>query len=426
MAFAENVLGSLWFIPLCCAASALVLSSVTIAVDHDLALQSAADSILPGDPAGLPALAAAVAAAMLTFLAVVFSTTVVAVQLASSQFSPRIVRVFVRSRLTQVTLGVFAATFVFAINALVGPRHGLKSKVPAITTSVLYLLVLATIVMFITYIHGIVRLLRVQYLLRLTARQSHEVLDASFPPASAYRDAARPMAGPSTRNVRTSATAQRHRTGAWRVLQAVDVGGLADLAARHDCWVELQIPVGAHVEPRTVVAVVHGAEPGALTDRLLHRHLLFGGERTVIQDPAFGLRQLVDAASRALSPAINDPTTGVQALHHVVDLLARIADRPDPTGWHTAGDGSVRVHLIEDDFGRLARLGLIEIVRYGADAPQVVRALLGAYDDLEAMVSADRKPLVETLRAQCLQATSDAMPAAFAEIATEPDRMGLG
>lgn len=425
-AFHENVTDTLWFVPMCCAIAAMVLSVLALVADNVWDLRSPSDSVLPGDPDELAAAAAVVAAAMLTFLGVVFSTTVVAVQLASSQYSPRIVRVFVRSRLTQATLGVFLATFVFSVNTLVGTRQALRPEVPAVTLAVLYLLVLATVAMFIAYIHGIVRLLRVQYLLRLTARHSHPALEAAFPPAAAYVDVSAPPSDGAVREVRTSGPAQGHRSGARRVLQAVDVAGLADLALQHACWIELAIAVGEHAGPRTVVARVHGADPEAVTDRALHANLLFGGERTVLQDPAFGLRQLVDTAGRALSPAINDPTTGVQALLRVGDLLARIADRPDPTGWYTAEDGSVRVRLVEDDFERLARLGFTEILRYGSDSPQVVRALLAAYDDLESMVTPDRVPLVIALRAQCLEASGASMPPAFAELARQPDRQGLG
>lgn len=425
-AWRENVFATLWFVPLCCSLGAMVLSGAALAADNVIDLRAGDDSVFPGDPGALAAVAAAVAAAMLTFLGVVFSTTIVAVQLASSQYSPRIVRVFVRSRLTQATLGVFLATFVFAVNTLVGNREAVRPEVPAVTATVLYLLVLATVAMFIAYIHGIVRLLRVQYLLRLTARHSHAALESTFPPATAYRLVPPAPHEVPSRDVRTSGPAQGHRHGAQRVLQAIDVGGLAELGCRHGCWIELRVSVGEHVGPRTVLARVHGDDPALVTDRELHRHLLFGGERTVLQDPAFGIRQLVDTASRALSPAINDPTTGVQALHRVVDLLARVADRPDPTGWYTAADGSVRVRLLEDGFERLAQLGLVEILRYGADSPQVVRAFLAACDDLDAMVTPDRAPLVSSLRAQCLRASEAAMPPAFVAVSRAPDRMGLG
>ncbi len=422
--FTENVLGTLWFIPLCFALGAWVLSRATLAVDRSTDAPDAFDIVLPGDPTAVAAVAATVAAAMLTFLGVVFATTMVAIQLASSQYSPRIVRVFVRSRVTQVTLGVFLATFVFALNALVGTRESADPFIPALTASLMYLLVLATLVMFLLFIHGMVRLLRVQYLLRLTSRSAHEAIDGAFPDATAYRETPAPTRSPAPREVKARRGAGRHH-GAPRVLQAIDVAGLARLAAERDCWVEMQVATGEHAGPAAVVALIHGADPEALTDGDLHAHLLFGSERTLLQDPGFGFRQLVDTASRALSPAINDPTTAVQALLRVEDLLARIIDRPDPEGWYTDDDGTVRVRLVEPGVLRLATLGLTEVLHYGENAPQVIRALLAVCRDLGAVAPGDRRSFFEDFAQRCRDIAGEQM-SGLGDLAVEPDRMGLG
>jgi uncharacterized membrane protein len=422
----ENVVGTLWFIPLCFAVGSAALSRVTVAVDRATDLAEPVEVILPGDPTALATAASTVAAAMLTFLAVVFSTTLVAIQLAASQYSPRIVRIFVRSRLTHVALGVFLATFVFSLNALIATREAEGSFVPSLTMAVMYLLVLATVLTFIAFIHGMVRLLRVQYLLRLTARASHDAIDHAFPDALQYRSVAAPQRSEAPRAVRTRTTELSRHRGNPRVLEAVDVAGLATAAAAVDCWVEMTIAVGEHAGPTTVVARVHGRDPAALGDDHLHAHLLFGTERTLLQDPGFGFRQLADTASRALSPAINDPTTAVQALLRVEDLLARVATHPDPTGWYLDAAGSARVRLVEPSFVRLASLGLVEILRYGGDAPQVTRALLAVCRDLADITTGDRREFFLAFAERCTAVATDALPEAFASIAVEPDRMGLG
>jgi uncharacterized membrane protein len=424
--FSENVAGTLWFIPLGSAIGAALVSRVTLAIDRANDLESAVDGILPGDPTALAAAAATVAAAMLTFLGVVFATTLVAIQLASSQYSPRIVRVFVRSRLTQSTLGVFLATFVFSLNALVGTRESADPFVPSLTMTVMYLLVLTTVGMFIAYIHGMVRLLRVQYLLRLTARASHDSIDQAFPPADAYQEAPAAVPSANPRPIATRAADRNRHRGNPRVLQAIDLAGLAAAAAQRDCWVEMRIAVGEHAGPATVVALVHGDDTTALSDEDVHAHLLFGSERTLLQDPAFGIRQLVDTASRALSPAINDPTTAVQALLRVEDLLARVAQHPDPPGWYTDVAGAVRVRVVEPGFVRLATLGLTEILHYGAEAPQVTRCLIAVCADLARIATEERRAFFEQLRQRCVETAIDRMPGAVRELATEPDRMGLG
>jgi uncharacterized membrane protein len=424
--FSENVAGTLWFIPLGSAIGAALVSRVTLAIDRANDLQATLDGILPGDPTALAAAAATVAAAMLTFLGVVFATTLVAIQLASSQYSPRIVRVFVRSRLTQSTLGVFLATFVFSLNALVGTRESADPFVPSLTMTVMYLLVLTTVGMFVAYIHGMVRLLRVQYLLRMTTRASHDAVDQAFPPADAYEEAPAPVPSASPRPVATRSADRRRHRGNPRVLQAIDVAGLAAAAARRDCWVEMRIAVGEHAGPATVVALVHGRGATALADEEVHAHLLFGSERTLLQDPAFGIRQLVDTASRALSPAINDPTTAVQALLRVEDLLARVAQHPDPSGWYTDEAATVRVRLVEPTFLRLATLGFTEILHYGAEAPQVTRCLIAVCTDLARIATDERRAFFEQLGQRCVDTATERMPGATRELAIEPDRMGLG
>src|SRR4029077_5750577 len=137
---------------------------------------------------------------------------------------------------------------------------------------------------------------------------------------------------------------------------------------------------GEYLAHGTPVAVVHGADlrAGDVT-----RFFLVRGERTFVQDPAFGFRQLVDVAIRALSPAVNDPTTGVQAIDRLSDLLVVTGRRPDPTGLRVDADGVVRVRRHLRNFEAMLVLSMTEIIRYGADAPQVVRRLRAVLDDLD-------------------------------------------
>src|SRR5262245_39557495 len=117
--FTERVVPSLWFTPILFVAGSFLLSKLAVAVDRWIGVTSPPDWMVGADPAAASALTATVATTMLTFVGVVFSTTLVAIQLAGGQYSPRVVRVFVRARVTHVTLGLFLATFVFALNGLV-------------------------------------------------------------------------------------------------------------------------------------------------------------------------------------------------------------------------------------------------------------------------------------------------------------------
>ena len=171
-----------------------------------------------------------IAAGMLTFTGVVFSTTLVAIQLAGGQYSPRVVRVFVRSTLTHVTLGIFLATFVFALNTLVETRDGSGARVPTFTILALYVMVVATLAAFITFCHGIVRLLRVQYLLRTVAVHTREAIERFVPTADAYCDAPAPTPADPPLLIRNG-----RRTG---VLMSIDMRGLTEVRAARpaDGW----------------------------------------------------------------------------------------------------------------------------------------------------------------------------------------------
>jgi uncharacterized membrane protein len=199
--------------------------------------------------------------------------------------------------------------------------------------------------------------------------------------------------------------------------------GLVELCRRRECWLELTVGVGEYLAHGTPIALAHG---GDLHENDVTRFFLIGGERTFVQDPAFGFRQLVDVAIRALSPAVNDPTTGVQAIDRISDLLALTGSRLDPTGLRVDSGGTVRVKRKLRNFEALLVLSLTEIIRYGADAPQVVRRLRGSLDELECTLPADRRAAIARQRSLLEAAVADALPAPFAAVASTADREGLG
>lgn len=414
--FLDHVVASLWFVPATVGFAAYVLSRLTLWADSHIDSSGPPSWLFTGDGDAAAQVTSTLTAAMLAFLAVVFSTTLVAVQLASSQYSPRIVRVFVRSRITQATMATFLAAFVFSLNAMAATRRGTDVELPVLTVALLYLLVLATVAMFVVFFHRIVRLLRVQYLFLTISREAHHVIERDFPPADAYTTTPRPRPDSG------APTLVHH--GQPGAVQAIDVGGLAGTVDGDGEWIEMLVTVGDHVGYRTPLARLHHCEPARI-DRL-ERFVLIGGERTQLQDPAFGIRQLVDAACRALSPAVNDPTTAVQAAHRIADLLARIADRPDPTGWYTDQQGTARVHLVEDGFERLAELGFTEITLYGADSPQVTRCLRAIFEHLRALSPGERQNTLDRLTRRLDESIAVAMPDAFHDIAGRADPLGLG
>ena len=415
--FRQRIAVSLWFLPTIFAVAAIVVANLTIWLDTQVDAPIGVRPDLVSDPGSAATFAGAIAAATLAFVAVVFATTLVAIQLAASQYSPRTVRIFIRSRVTRVTLGLFLATFVFSVIVLVSNRASVTSArqfAPVVSVTTLLALTVATVFGFVAYLHGVVRLMRVQYLLETIATESLAI-EENFPPASAYVDAEPPLADPSPRRL--------CYTGPTGVITATDLHGLVELCRQNQCWLELTVGVGEYLAHGTPVALAHG---GDLRERDVTRFFLIGGERTFVQDPAFGFRQLADVAIRALSPAVNDPTTGVQAIDRIGDLLAITGSRPDPTGLRVDASGTVRVKRKLRNFDAMLVLALTEVIRYGADAPQVVRRLHGMFDELQSTLPADRHAAIGRQRSLLEAAADAALPAPFMAVASAADREGLG
>lgn len=416
--FRQRIAVSLWFVPTIFAAAALAAAYLAVWLDEQIDAPIGARFGLVSDPSTAGSFAGTIATATLAFVAVVFATTLVAIQLAASQYSPRTVRVFIRSRVTRVTLGLFLATFVFAMVIVVSNRSSVASAkqfAPVLSVGLLLLLTLATVFGFVAYLHGVVRLMRVQYLLETIATEGRQAIDINFPPLSAYVEAEPPVVDPDA-----SELSYGGRAG---VITATDLFGMVELCREHDCWLELTVGVGEYLGRGTRFAIVHGTGPD---ETAVTRFLLIGGERSFVQDPAFGFRQLVDTAIRALSPAVNDPTTAVQAIDRISDLLVAAGSNPDPTGLRVDDAGTVRIKRQLRGFEALLVLALTEIIRYGADAPQVVRRLHALLNDLERALPAERHPSVDRQR-ELLEATvATTMPGPFQILSSTPDREGLG
>ena len=416
--FRQRIAASLWFVPTIFAVASIGAANLTVWLDARVGAPIGLRPDLVSDPSTAATFAGAIAAATLAFVAVVFATTLVAIQLAASQYSPRAVRVFISSRITRVTLGLFLATFVFSLIVLVSNRASVTSAkqfAPVVSVATLLALILATVFGFVAYLHGVVRLMRVQYLLETIAGETRRAIEENFPPAAAYVDVEPPQPDPSPRRVCYTGTAG--------VITATDLHGLAELCRRNDCWLELTVVVGEYLAHGTPVALVHH---GDLHDREVTRFFLIRGERAFVQDPAFGFRQLVDTAIRALSPAVNDPTTGVQAIDRLSDLLAITGSRLDPTGLRVDSAGTVRIKRKLRDFDRLLVLSLTEVIRYGADAPQVVRRLRAMLDELESTLPQERHAAIARQRSLLDATVSAALPAPFTAVASTADREGLG
>ncbi|MEV5102125.1 DUF2254 domain-containing protein [Streptomyces massasporeus] len=364
------------------------------------------------------AVVSAVGSAMMTFIGVVFSISLVAVQMASGQFTPRVVRLFVRSRITKATFSVFLATFVLTLLVLTSfdtvddPRA--VTTVPLVQSVLTLCMVGLSLLLFVLYVNATLRLMRISHVIARIASESFRV-PASMPVPEGGQKA--PAHG--------TETAWVPHDGRAGVLRDVHIARLVRVARKHGVVLRLIPRIGDFVVPGMPVLAVHdGPVPPR---RALRYAISVGVERTYHQDLGFGLRQLSDIALRALSPAINDPTTAVQALDRVVQFLAALSRRPLDAALHRDRAGAVRLVQPVPDWTELVDLGFTEVRGCAVGSPQVSRRMLAGLDDLLLLAPPERRePLLrhrELLRQAvglAAQTTSDR------DFALRPDRQGIG
>jgi uncharacterized membrane protein len=374
----------MWLIPTVFVLVAVVLAQFMLWID-DLVPDARGPLLFRGPVTGGQQILTIIATSMLGLMGVVFSISIVALQLASTQFSPRVLRTFLRDRRNQYVLGQFAATFVYAIVVLGSfqvDEDG-DSIYTSLSVTVGFLLVLGSLAAFIYFIHHISRSLRVVHIIEAVAEETRGAIDYSYPPEPDERVSVREALVGEPIAVLTF----EHHSG---VVAALDLADLAELAARHDAVLRFLPEVGEYVSRTAPFCEVYGKAVPPLAEVLAH--LDIAPERTMYQDVAFGFRQLVDIAEKALSPAINDPTTCVQVIDRLEDFLLQLSNRPIPTGVVCDASGTPR--LVHEVVGWTAFVGLAfdEIRDYGCGSLQVVRRLRAAVDRLERLVPAARRP----------------------------------
>jgi uncharacterized membrane protein len=421
----EVVKDSFWLIPTLFLVGAIVVGFLLRVLDDHLAVDASDSPWWVGSPEAASNILATIATAILTFLGVVFSITLVALQLASQQFSPRVTRTFVRATSTKVALGTFIATFVVSLLALTGIDTGRGSAtVPVASVAVAQVLVGLSLVVFIVFVNSTTRLIRINFIISAVAGETRHAIDVNHPPADAYVPVEVPEPGAPDVVVGSALPARLARRKYRGVLLGIDSKALVDIASRHGCVLSLTRRIGEYVPRGAPLIQVHGGT--RLTEDLM-RAVDLGRERTLFQDPLYGIRQLVDIGTQALSPAINAPTSAVQVLDRLSDLLPQIAERPDPTGLFADGTGKVRLIVPVIGWSRIVELAFTEIRTFGAGSPQVTRRLLACFDRLLADLPSERHPPLERQRALLVAAVERLVPDVDdREDRLKADALGLG
>jgi uncharacterized membrane protein len=367
----------LWIIPSLGVLAGIALSLVTIAIDRRNENGLLAQSIV-GNGADAQSMLTTIATAVVTLTSVVLTVTLVAVQLAMGQFSPRIVRALLDDRGDQFAIAVFGATFTFAIFSLRAVDTGPGGEaVPGLTVLTALALAVASSIALFVFVNHAGQQLRVGALVDLVGDELRDQLERRFPRAPVR---------PEDASVLLS-----YRPG--NIIH-YDRDGLVAEARRAGCTLELVPMMGDFVTRGAPLVRVEG--DGSHLDRERVRGLIvLDNERTHRDDPAYGFRKLVDVAQRALGTSSNDATTAVQVVNRLHDCLRGIANRPIPNGHIRDEDDELRLIERVLDWDGYVRLAFDEIRLAAGGYPQVTRRLEAALDDLKTVAPRERQAALD-------------------------------
>ncbi|MBA3418282.1 MAG: DUF2254 domain-containing protein [Geodermatophilaceae bacterium] len=406
----DHVRTSLWFVPVICVLAGVALSVGTLAVDRSSDYKLIPNTFT-GGPDNAVAILSTIAASMVSLAALVLTITMVVVQLAMGQFSPRIVQTFLQDKPSQIAIGLFVATFAHAMVALreVNAEEG---TVPGLAIVVGFVLVLVSIMVLVGYVHHIGQSLRVASLIELVGGKTRKLLDEVYPDkGSSTEDGPEP-------NVPAP------RSG---VVTRIGHDALVKIAHDARCTLELVPALGEFVPADAPLFLIHG-EPLDLDEGAATEEVVLGLERTLDTDVAYGLRMLVDIAERSLADSpFQDPTTAVQAIDRLHDCLRQMARRPFPDGTYRDDAGDLRLIVPAMDWQDYVHLAFEEIRLAGAASPQVTRRLQAALEDLKTVAPPDRRAVLDDQLELLAWSTNDAVPnPRDAAMGLSPDRLGFG
>jgi uncharacterized membrane protein len=331
---------------------------------------------------------ATIAGSIMTVTGVTFSITMVALVLAAGQYTPRVLRNFVRDRVNQTVLGVFVGTFLFTLLVLRAIRAGDDAFVPALAVTASIALAVVSLGFFLYFLHHMANAIQVSNIIRNVARETHAEIDRTFEQAAGFSGPPLLRGGwqPPAAGLRVVAEKEGY-------VIRIATDALIAAARAHETTLDVVVGPGDFVSRGEAVAFARGnpAERARLADQV-REAIHFDSQRSISQDPAYGFRQLVDIAVRALSPGVNDPTTACNCVDYLGGFLAHLADLEWPDVELRDDDGAVRVIAPRGTFTGYVDLACSEIRHYGrADLATTVRLLEALRRAADATTRSDRR-----------------------------------
>jgi uncharacterized membrane protein len=422
---ADAVRESFWFVPLVQSLVACGLAALTLWLDKSIwpGLGDDVTWLFGGTAAGAWTLLQVIAGSLITVISVAFSVTLIAIQQASAQYSPRLLRNFTGDRANQMVLGTYVATFIYALLVLREVRESTEDAdafIPALSLFFAIVLAVISLAMLIFFIHHVTESLQLPYLLRQIRRELDAELDRQFPQTFGVGSIDPPQAGALVEQARRHEQAAHLRIircGDEGYLKKIDENELEEALrgfSAHQAVHLAEVPVCIGQYLRRDSALLHAWSaseiPRDVQERLRSAFDL-GRQRSVTQDPLFGIEQMADVAVKALSPSINDPTSAAQAVDQIATAVGILQSRELPSPARKLGPQIICV-FAAPDFADFVEASFGRIIRSARDDVSVQLHLLHALGGLAQAVPSPER--ASALRHQ------------LAELLSQAEQSGLG
>jgi uncharacterized membrane protein len=416
----QEMWSSYWFVPTLIVLNAVALAVLLVILEplRDLHLVDRWPLFFGAGPSSASELLTTVASSMITVAGVVFSITLVALSLTASQYTSRLIRNFMRDRGNQVVLGVFLGIFAYCLVVLRTIREeGEGSFVPTLAVLGGLILAFVGIAVLIYFIHHIAKSIQASSIIATTAEETLAAVDDLFPEELDDSDDEDANGSPASVLMLQpwSAVAAR-KTG---YIATVDVDALLDLARKQAIILRMERSIGEFVAAGTPLISIMGIDDvdKAMTAKLNAVHVI-NRERTVEQDAAFGIRQIVDIALKALSPGINDTSTAIMCVDYLMAILCRLSGRriSTPSRWD---EGELRVIARGPTFEGLLTEAFDQIRQQADGNLAILLRMLGALDTIAGQTTSPHR------RSALGRKVDEIAEAAEHGIASPPDRQRL-
>ncbi|MBE8987779.1 DUF2254 domain-containing protein [Nostoc sp. LEGE 12450] len=375
----DQLHSSYWFIPAVMAVVATALAFTMLNLDRTGKVDIDYWWVYTGGADGARSLLGSVAGSMISVAATAFSITIVALQLAASNFGPRLLRNFMQDTGNQVVLGTFISTFIYCLlvlRTIHGEGDGYEQYVPQLSVTVGTLLAIISIGVLIYFIHHASTIIQASHVIENVSEDLHSAIKRLFPERIGHAESEHKQ-GIEEIPMSFEKEALPIRANGTGYLQAVDNGELMKIACKHNLLIRLKVRPGKFLIQGSDLALVF---PGKKVNKKLTKQIndvfILGKERTEQQDIEFPIDQLVEIALRAISPAINDPFTAIRCIDRISAGLCHLVQRDFPSPYRYDKNNKLRFIAKGVDFQGLVDRAFNQIRQYGkSDAGVTIRLL---------------------------------------------------